>query len=109
MNFNPMEMMKNLQGMQQKMKDFKGKVSTYQETGSAGGDMVRVTMNGEFAVIDVTLSPEVVDPEDREMLQDLIKAASLDAQRKIKERLQQEMKELTGGLPMDQFSGMMGL
>jgi len=109
MNINPLEMMKNLQGMQSRMKEFKEKLGSLREEGTSGGDMVRVTVDGEFRLVDIVLSPEIVDPSDIVMLQDLIKAAALNAQSRMKERIQSEMKDLTGGLPLDQLNGMMGM
>ena len=95
---NPMEMIKNLQQMQSRMTDAQAKVKSLTATGSAGGDMVRVTMTGDFAVTGVEISPEAVDPSDIEMLQDLVLAAVSDAVFKVKELVQQEMSSVTGGL-----------
>lgn len=65
---------------------------------SAGGGMVTVRMNGQKQVLDVVIDPEVVDPEDVEMLQDLIVAAINDAARKVDEEMQGKMGSLTGGM-----------
>lgn len=65
---------------------------------SAGGGMVTVRMNGQKQVLDIEIDPEVVDPEDVEMLQDLIVAAVNDAARKVDEELQSKMGSLTGGM-----------
>jgi len=95
---NPMDMIRNLQQMQSRMTEAQAKVRELSATGTAGGDMVRVTMTGDFAVTQVEVSPEAVDPNDVEMLQDLILAAVSDAVFKIKELVQQEMSSVTGGL-----------
>lgn len=95
---NPMEMLKNLQQMQSRMSEAQSKVKGLTATGSAGGDMVRVTMTGEFAVTAVEISAEAVDPADIEMLQDLVLAAVSDAVFKVKEQVQKEMSSVTGGL-----------
>lgn len=66
--------------------------------GSAGGGAVRVTMNGEQQVTGVSIAPEVVDPEDVEMLQDLIMAAIRDAAERARELQQRSFGAITGGL-----------
>jgi hypothetical protein len=98
MNFNPMELMKNFQDIQSKMSEAQERLKTVTAVGSAGGDMVRVTVNGQFDVESVDISKEAVDPEDIEMLQDLILAATTDAMTKIKEKVREEMSSITGGM-----------
>ena len=66
--------------------------------GTAGGGAVRVTMSGEQKITGITLSPDVVDPEDVEMLQDLIMAAISDAADKASELQSQSFGAITGGL-----------
>lgn len=66
--------------------------------GSAGGGAVRVTMSGEQKIVAINLEPEVVDPDDVEMLQDLIMAAIADASEKANELQQQSFGAITGGL-----------
>jgi hypothetical protein len=65
---------------------------------SSGGGMVSVTVNGRQEVLSIKIEPEVVNPEDVEMLQDLIQAAVNDALRKAQEMVSQEMAKVTGGL-----------
>jgi len=69
-------------------------------TGTAGGGMVSVGMNGQMEVTEIKISPEAVDPEDIDMLQDLIFAAFSDASAKIKEKMKEEMSSLTGGIDL---------
>ena len=95
---NPMDILKNVQQLQARMTDAQSKVKEIRATGSAGGDMVRVELTGEFTVTKVEISPEAVDPDDIEMLQDLVLAAFSDASYKIRKRIQQEMSSVTGGL-----------
>lgn len=95
---NPMDILKNVQQLQSRMNEAQSKLKDITVTGSAGGDMVRVELNGEFAVTNVTISPEAVDPEDLAMLEDLVLAAFSDATHKVRERIQQEMSSVTGGL-----------
>ena len=103
---NPMDLFKNLQNLQSQFSEMQEKMKAITVTGTSGGDMVRVEMNGQFDVLDLSISPEVVDPQEVGMLQDLIKAAYTDAQSKVKEQMQQQMSELTGG--MDLPPGFMG-
>lgn len=95
---NPMDIMKNVQQLQSRMNDAQSKLKEITVVGSAGGDMVRVEITGEFAVTNVTISPEAVDPDDLGMLEDLVLAAFSDAVHKVRERIQQEMSSVTGGL-----------
>lgn len=95
---NPMDMIKNLQNMQSKVGEMQDKVRELTVTGTSGGDMVRITVNGQMEVKEVHISPEAVDPNDIGMLEDLIFAAFSDASVKAKEKLKEEMSALTGGL-----------
>lgn len=104
---NPMDLFKNIQNMQSKVSEIQDKMKEIRVTGSAGGDMVTVEMNGHMTVLDVSISPEAVDPKEIEMLEDLIQAAMVNATAKVKERLQDEMSALTGGMPLP--PGMLGL
>lgn len=102
-----MDLFKNLQNLQSRMGEMQERLQEVTVTGTAGGDMVRIEMNGQMQVLQVTISPEVVDPSDVGMLQDLVLAAYTDAFAKIKEKLREEMSSLTGG--MDLPPGMMGM
>jgi hypothetical protein len=95
---NPFDIMKNVQQLQGRMSEAQGKLKEVTATGTAGGDMVQVEITGEFAVTSVTIAPDAVDPDDIEMLQDLVRAAMSDAVFKVKEKIQEEMKSVTGGL-----------
>jgi DNA-binding YbaB/EbfC family protein len=74
-------------------------VEEMEVTATAGGGAVEVTVSGKHEVLKVKLSPEVVDPDDIEMLEDLIMAATNEAFRKIEEQSQQSMAKISGGLP----------
>lgn len=95
---NPMDLLKNFQNIQSKMSEAQERLKTLEATGTSGGDMVRVEISGEMEVKSVTISPEAVDPEDIDMLQDLVLAAFHDAMAKIKEKMREEMSSVTGGL-----------
>ena len=107
MNINPMELLKNFQNMQAKITEMQEKLKDVMVTGSSGGGMVQVEMNGQLAVTKVTIAKEVVDPEDIEMLQDLVLGAVADALAKVKEKLKEEASSVTGGLNLP--PGMMGI
>jgi len=104
---NPFEMLKNLQSLQSGMQEMQGKLAEINVTGTAGGEMVRVSMNGQMVVTGVTIEPEAVDPEDIGMLEDLVRAAVSDAMAKVKEAIQQEVSSMTGGMPIP--PGFMGM
>ena len=91
------KMMKQAQQMQERMQKA---MEELEVEGSAGGGMVTAKMNGAKQLLDLKLDPEVVDPEDVEMLQDMIVAAINDAARRVDEALQEQMQSLTGGLPL---------
>ena len=107
MNINPMELLKNFQNMQAKITEMQEKLKDVVVTGSSGGGMVQVEMNGQLAVTRVNISKEAVDPEDIEMLQDLVLGAIADALAKVKERLKEEASSVTGGMNLP--PGMMGI
>ncbi|WP_319559769.1 YbaB/EbfC family nucleoid-associated protein [Marispirochaeta sp.] len=104
---NPFEMMKNLQSLQSGMQEMQAKMADISVTGTAGGEMVRVTMNGQMTVTGVKIEPEAVDPDDIGMLEDLVRAATSDAIAKIKDAIQQEVSSMTGGMPIP--PGFMGM
>ncbi|TVQ25607.1 MAG: YbaB/EbfC family nucleoid-associated protein [Spirochaetaceae bacterium] len=107
MNVNPMDFLKNFQNIQSKLNEAQERMKDVIAVGSAGGDMVRVTINGQMEVQKVEISPEAVDPSDIEMLQDLVLAAFTNAMEKVKEEIKQQMSSLTGGmdLPPGMFGG----
>lgn len=90
--------MKQAQAMQEKMAKVQEEISKKKVEASSGGGMVTVVANGKQEILSVRIDPEVVDPKDVEMLQDLIVAAVNEAQRKAQELMAEEMKGLTGGL-----------
>ena len=93
--FNPMQQVKALQ---EKMAQIQEHLVTMTVETTAGGGMVTVVMNGRQELVSLKLEPQVVDPEDLEMLQDLIVAAVNDALRKSQELAAGEMGKLAGGL-----------
>ena len=86
--------MKQAQRMQRQMEEAQKNIEEMEATATAGGGAVEVTVSGKKEVTKITLKEEVVDPEDIEMLQDLIMAATNEALRKIDEASQQSMSGL---------------
>ncbi|MDD4051438.1 MAG: YbaB/EbfC family nucleoid-associated protein [candidate division Zixibacteria bacterium] len=92
------DMMKQFAKMQQRMEELQNELGAKQVEGSAGGGMVRVIANGKQDIISIKIEKEVVNPEDVEMLEDLILSAVNQAREKAAELQAQSMAELTGGL-----------
>jgi len=101
MNINPMDLLKNFQGIQSKMGEFQSKLSSLTVTGYAGGDMVKVEIDGHMQALDVRIAKEVLlgsEPGDTGMLEELIKSAFNDAVRRMKEKINEEVSSMTGGI-----------
>ena len=97
---NPMDLLKNFQNIQSRMGEMQERMKELTVSGSSGGGMVVIEMNGQMEVIGITISPDAVDPEDIGMLQDLVFAAFSDASAKIKEKMKEEMSSITGGVDL---------
>ena len=95
---NMNNLMKQAQRMQRQMEETTKELEEKEYSASAGGGAVTVTVSGKKEVLSVKLAEEVVDPDDIEMLQDLIVAATNEALRKMEEESQAAMSKLTGGL-----------
>ena len=91
-------MMKQIQKMQEDMQKMQEEVEASEFTSSVGGGAVEVTVNGAHEVTAVNLKPEIVDPEDIDMLQDLIISAFNESIRKANEAMEQGMEKAKGGL-----------
>jgi DNA-binding YbaB/EbfC family protein len=92
------KMMKQMQKLQAKMAQLQEELAQRTVEASAGGGAVTVKVNGENEVLEVKIDPDVVDPEDVEMLEDLVLAATNEALRLAREMVAEEMGKLTGGL-----------
>lgn len=101
-----MDLFKNLQELQSKIGDNQEKLQALRAEGSAGGDLIKVIINGHMQVVSVKIDPIAVDPQDITMLEELMAASFTDAVVKMKTLVQQEMGQILGaaGFP----SGMMG-
>ena len=95
---NMNNLMKQAQRMQRQMEETTKELEEKEYSASAGGGAVTVTVSGKKEVLSVKLAEEVVDPDDIEMLQDLIVAATNEALSKMEEESQAAMSKLTGGL-----------
>ena len=95
---NMNNLMKQAQKMQKQMEEANKQLEESQVTAAAGGGAVEVTMTGKREVVKVKLSEEVVDPDDIEMLEDRIVAATNEALRKVEEMSASSMLKITGGL-----------
>ena len=92
-------MMKQLQQMQEEMARVQGEVEESTFSASVGGGAVTAECSGKQELLSVSISPEVVDPEDVEMLEDLVLAAVNEALSKAKEAMEQAMAQAQGGMP----------
>jgi DNA-binding YbaB/EbfC family protein len=90
--------MKQAQKMQAQVMKAQEEMKSLQVEGTAGGGMVKVTLSGSNELVSIKLNPEVVDPKDVEMLEDLIIAAHANALEKIKETSESAYGSITGGL-----------
>ena len=95
---NMQGMMKKMQKMQKEMMEAQEALNAEQFEGVAGGGMVKVTVSGQREVVDVNLDAAVVDPEDIEMLQDLIVVATNEALKKVEEKTNATMGKFTQGM-----------
>jgi nucleoid-associated protein EbfC len=97
-NGNMQNMMKQMQKMQKKMAEAQEELGEKKIEGTAGGGMVTVTVTGHKEVVEVKINQEAVDPDDVEMLQDLVLAATNDALKKAEELTNNTMGQFTKGM-----------
>ena len=93
-------LMKQAQEMQSKMGEMQQKMQEMEISGTAGGGMVEVVINGKGDLRGLTIDKSIVDPEEKEMMEDLIVAAFNDAKIKVEEVMKEQMAEVTGGLKL---------
>jgi len=91
-------MLQKAQALQTKMTELQAELKTREMIGSSGQGKVKVTMNGAQDVIAISIDPEVVNPEEADLLEDLVLAALNDARSKITRMVEEEMKKVGGGL-----------
>ena len=95
---NMQGLMKQAQMMQKKMEEAQKKLAESEVTGSSGGGMVKVTLNGKFEAKKVEIDKSLGNPEETDILEDLLLAAFNDAQGKVDAMMSDGMKDITGGL-----------
>ena len=93
-------MLKEAQKLQTRMAEMQERLGQTEMSGSSGGGLVTVTLNGKGEMRKVKIDPSLADPSEMEMLEDLIVAATNDAKAKIEAHLQTEMQKIAGGLPL---------
>jgi DNA-binding YbaB/EbfC family protein len=94
------QMMKKAQQMQAKMAEMQKKLEEVEITGSSGGGMVQVTVNGKGEMRAIKVDPSLLDPNEVEVLEDLIVAGANDAKAKVEAQVSEEMSKITGGLQL---------
>jgi len=97
---NLSQMMKQAQEMQGKMADMQSRLADTEVTGQAGAGMVTATMNGKGELRGLKIDPSLIDPNDVEVLEDLVVAAVGDAKTKVEAFVQEETSKLMGGLKL---------
>ncbi|HIS65489.1 MAG TPA: YbaB/EbfC family nucleoid-associated protein [Candidatus Avoscillospira avistercoris] len=107
MSMGGMSMIKQAQKMQQELLKMQEEMETKEYTATAGGGMVSATVNGKHQVLALTIKPEAVDPEDVEMLQDMILAAINEATRMGEEATSAAVSKMTGGMNLGALSGLL--
>lgn len=101
------QLMKQAQQFQSKMTKLQEELEEKSVEASSGGGMVTVVANGKQEVLSIIIDPEVIDPDDVEMLQDLIMAAVNDSISRAKEMMNEEMGKLTKGMNIPGISGLL--
>lgn len=92
------EIMRQAQQMQQRLQETQARMEQLTAEGSSGAGMVKVTLKGKGELAALTLDPSILNPGDKEIVEDLIKAAHADARRRLDEAMANAMQEATGGL-----------
>ncbi|MCC0041905.1 MAG: YbaB/EbfC family nucleoid-associated protein [Rhodobiaceae bacterium] len=93
-------MMKQAQQLQAKMAEMQQQLAETEIAGSAGGGLVSVTLDGKGGLKNVSIDDSLMQPGEREIVEDLLVAAHADARSRLEETMQQRMQEMTGGLPL---------
>lgn len=97
---NIMGLMKQAKEMQEKMQSMQEELATMEVEGSAGGDMVKVTLNGKGMMVSVSIDPSLIKEDEGDIIEDLVMAAHNDAKGKVEEETAKRTQELTAGLPL---------
>ena len=97
---NMQKQMQQMQQMQRKMDELQKEIAAMETTATSGGGAVTVTVTGKKEIKSIEIQPEVVDPEDIEMLQDLIISAVNEAVNQVEATTESEMSKITGGVSL---------
>jgi DNA-binding YbaB/EbfC family protein len=92
------DIMRQAQQMQQRLQEAQEKMEQLTAEGASGGGLVKVTLKGKGELFALAIDPSLMTPGDREMVEDLVKAAHADARRKLDDAMAEAMKNATGGL-----------
>ncbi|ENN94212.1 YbaB/EbfC family nucleoid-associated protein [Bartonella bovis] len=95
-----MSMMKKAKEMQEKMQQMQDDLANLQITGTAGGGLVSITLNGKNTISAIKIDPSLINPEEIEILEDLIMAAHNEAKAKIETAITEKTQSITAGLPI---------
>ena len=95
-----MGMMGKMQELQGRMEKMQAELETTEVTGTAGGGLVSVTLSAKGSLKKISLDPSLLQPTEKEIVEDLISAAHADARAKAERAMEEKMRELTGGLPL---------
>ena len=95
-----MGMMGKLQEMQSKMQQMQAELEALEISGQSGGGMVTVTLNGKGDMRGIKIDPSLMVPDETEILEDLVVAATQDARAKVEQTAQEKMQDMAGGLPI---------
>ena len=107
MGMNMQQLMKQAQKMQREVAKVQEELAQTEVQGSSGGGMVTATVTGAQQILAISISPEIVDPEDVEMLEDLVLAAVKDAMTNAQALAAEKMGQATGGMNLPGMPGMM--
>ena len=94
------DLMGKMQELQGRMEKMQAELETTEVTGTAGGGLVSVTLSAKGALKKISLDPSLLQPTEKEIVEDLISAAHADARAKAERAMEEKMRELTGGLPL---------
>ena len=93
-------MLKQAQQMQARMQEMQAELEAREVQGAAGGGMVSVTLNGKSELKGIRIDPALMKEDEREVLEDLIKAAHADAKQRVEREMAEQMQKLTAGMPL---------
>ena len=94
------KLMKQAQQVQERLAEMQARLAEKTVEATSGGGMVKAVMNGKHEIVSLSIDPEVVNPSDVEMLEDLVIAALNEARARVDDMIRNEMSALTGGLPI---------